>query len=291
MSRGLDHIVLATRDLAGAAAHYRAMGFLVGARNRHPWGTENHIVQLPGAFLELVGVGEGAEIVPPRPGNFSFAWMVAHSLETNGNCFPMLVVESRDALADKQVFDDAGIGNFEPFSFERLATRPDGTQVRVAFTLAFAVDAAMPEAAFFACQHHEPQNFWNPDFQQHPNGASRLNGVVLLSQTPASCVPFFEALTESRALCAGARNMAIVTPRGSIEAMRADCYTDVLGLTPEVSGSNGARLLAFKIAAPLQALVERLDNYGIPFIRHRKHLAVAAKDNFGAALVFEEPQV
>ncbi|MGP8122859.1 MAG: VOC family protein, partial [Xanthobacteraceae bacterium] len=44
MSRGLDHIVHAVRGLDAAAEFYRRAGFVVGARNRHPWGTHNHIV-------------------------------------------------------------------------------------------------------------------------------------------------------------------------------------------------------------------------------------------------------
>ena len=46
MPRGLDHIVHAVRDLDAAAAFYRRLGFTVSARNRHPWGTHNHIIQL-----------------------------------------------------------------------------------------------------------------------------------------------------------------------------------------------------------------------------------------------------
>jgi Glyoxalase-like domain len=290
MSRGLDHLVLVTRDLEAAAAHYKAMGFIVGARNRHPWGTENRIVQLPGVFLELITVGEGADVEPPPPGQFSFAWTVAHHLETYGDGFAMLVVESQDAQADKQDFDERGIGGFEPFFFERFAVKPDGSKVRVAFTLSFATDPAMPAAGFFSCQQHEPQNFWNPAFQAHPNGATKLGGVVMLSETPATSVPFFEALTGSRALCASARNMAIVTPRGSVEAMSPDCYRDVLGLEPDLSLADGPRLAAFKVTVPLEAIAERLDGANIPFVLHRKHLAVAAKDNFGTALIFEEPK-
>ena len=30
------------------------LGFTVGARNRHPWGTHNRIVQFPGVFIELL---------------------------------------------------------------------------------------------------------------------------------------------------------------------------------------------------------------------------------------------
>ena len=58
MPRGLDHVVHAVGDLEGAAGLYRRLGFTVGARNRHSWGTHNHVVQLPGFFIELLTVAE-----------------------------------------------------------------------------------------------------------------------------------------------------------------------------------------------------------------------------------------
>jgi len=58
VARGLDHIVHAVRDLDEAVALYRELGFTVGARNKHPWGTHNHIVQMPGFFIELLTLAE-----------------------------------------------------------------------------------------------------------------------------------------------------------------------------------------------------------------------------------------
>src|SRR5262245_21651569 len=74
MPRGLDHIVHAVRDLDVAADLYRRLGFIVGARNRHSrsWGTQNHIVQLPGTYIELLAVTDATEIAPHLPRNFSF---------------------------------------------------------------------------------------------------------------------------------------------------------------------------------------------------------------------------
>ncbi|MDT3378950.1 VOC family protein [Labrys neptuniae] len=288
MSRGLDHLVLAVRDLEAAASHYRALGFTVGARNRHPWGTENHVVQFPGTFLELITVGSEGITDAVWADRSCFATFSRDYLDRYGDGFAMLVVEAQDAAADRLAFDEAGIGGFEPFFFERQARRPDGSEVRVAFTLAFAADAAMPASGFFATQQHEPQNFWNPDFQRHANGTVKLGGIVMLAAEPAATVPFFEAFTGSRAVCASARNMAIVTPRGTVEAMSPDCYRDVLGLEPTLSLADGPRLAAFKVTAPLDGMAARLDQAGIPFVRHRKHLAVAAADNFGTALIFEE---
>src|SRR5262249_34306877 len=58
MPRGLAHVVHAVRDLGAAAELYRRLGFTVGARNQHAWGTRNHLVQLPGFFIELLPVAE-----------------------------------------------------------------------------------------------------------------------------------------------------------------------------------------------------------------------------------------
>ena len=139
MARGLDHIVHAVHDLDAAAALYRSLGFQVGARNRHApsWGTQNHIVQLRGSFIELLTVAEPAGIAPHGPRSFSFG---AHNrdLLARGEGLSMLVLEGHDAQADARAFREAGIGDFDVFDFEREGRRPDGTPIKVAFSLAFA---------------------------------------------------------------------------------------------------------------------------------------------------------
>ncbi len=61
MPRGLDHIVHAVRDLDAAGELYARLGFTVGARNAHPWGTHNRIVQFSGFFVELLTIGGTGE--------------------------------------------------------------------------------------------------------------------------------------------------------------------------------------------------------------------------------------
>ena len=167
MARGIDHIVHAVRDLDAAAALYRGMGFTVGARNKHPWGTHNYIVQFPGSFIELLTVAE-PELVPEHAtGHFSFGAFNRDFLaQTQG--LSMLVLEGQGA-ADVAEFEKAGIADGKPFGFEREARRPDNTTIKVAFTLAFARDPAAPQVGFFTCQQHYPENFWNPAFQKHAN--------------------------------------------------------------------------------------------------------------------------
>ena len=142
--RGLDHIVHAVRDLDAAAALYRGLGFTVGARNRHPWGTHNHIVQLPGCFIELLSVAEPSGIVPTRATAFSFGAFNRDFLARGAGPVDAGARRARGA-ADAAEFRDRRHRRFRSrIDFEREGKRPDGTAMKVAFSLAFARDPAAP---------------------------------------------------------------------------------------------------------------------------------------------------
>lgn len=190
--------MLAVHDLDAAGALWQRLGFRVGARNRHPWGTENRLVQFPGSFIELITVGDAAAIPAHAPGRFSFGAFVRDHLARHEG-LTMLVLDSADAQADAARFARLGIGDFAPFPFARAARRPDGSETRVAFTLAFAMDPALPGAGFFTCQQHHPENFWNPEFQLHPNGATGLAEVVLGVPDPGAHAGFLAGFCDTPA--------------------------------------------------------------------------------------------
>lgn len=182
--RRIDHIVIAVRELDEAADLYRKLGFQVGARNRHPWGTENRLIQFGSSFIELITVGADARLIEPhQPRRFSFGAFVRDYLREREG-LAMLVLSSEDARSDAALFAHEGIGDFEPFSFSRKAKKPDGSETEVAFTLAFAGDTAAPEMGFFVCQQHYPENFWSESFQQHANSATNIFKVTLIAPQP-----------------------------------------------------------------------------------------------------------
>lgn len=274
MPRGLDHIVHAVRDLDAAAEFYRRAGFTVGARNRHPWGTHNYIVQFPGVFVELVGVGEPELIPLARQRVFSFGAFVRDFL-SGGEGLSMLVLEGKGAAADADAFRAAGIGDFEVFDFAREARRPDGETVKVAFSLAFAADPHAPDVGYFTCQQHFPENFWNPAFQTHPNGAKGIAGVVLVAENPVDHAHFLTAFTGVNHLTPTSGRITIETPRGEIAVMDPSAYRRAFGLTPpDVNG--GARLAALRFSLP-EAMQDTL--------------IVAPDEAFGATLIFEAAKV
>jgi hypothetical protein len=286
MARGLDHFVLCVRDLDAAAEFYRRLGFTVGAKNRHPWGTENHIVQTPGIFLELLGVAKDAVIADAMPGQKSFG-AFARDYIAQRDGFGMLVLESRDAQADRLQFAKSGIGEYPVFPFAREGKRPDGTPVKVAFDLAFADDRYAPDIFFFTCEQKFPENFWNPSMQEHANGATGLAGIIMAAENPADHAEFFQHYVGVHDFEATSAGLTIDTPRGQIEVLTHPAIASLYGVDV---GDDPASLVGFRIAVrDLEAVAERLAEEEIGFFERRGRLIVPPSDAFGTMLVFEAP--
>jgi hypothetical protein len=286
MPRAIDHLVVAAHDLQAQAALYRRLGFQVGARNRHPWGTENHIVQFDGSFLELIGLGEGFDVPPAPHGFYSFAGFLAAFLERRQG-IAMLVMRSHDAEADRAAFARAGVGDFARFDFERKGRSPDGREVDVAFSLAYAQAPGLPDAGFFVCQQHFPENFWNAGSQVHANGAQAIAGVVLAHARPQDHAEFlkkFVGAAEARRVEGG---FAIETDGARIEILTPQAIGDRYGA--DMLAPDGPPLAIMRIrVGDIQATRAILEKGGTPFAQRGGAASVAARDAMGAAIIFEQ---
>ena len=285
MSRGLDHIVHAVHDLDAAADLYRRLGFTVGARNRHAWGTHNHIVQLPGFFVELLTVAE-----PEKLGTDGFSALFGtfnRLFLKQQEGLSLLILESANAVADVADFRAAKIGVSDAMRFEREAKRPDGSTVKVGFSLAFARDPQAPQIGFAACQQHFPENFWNPAFQQHANTVSGVAGVVLVAENPSDHHIFLSAMSGVRDLHATSSGVTATTPRGDIKAMDPAAFRSHFGTAPP-DVSAGARLAALRFRVrDRAALTAALAAGGITSASHMGSTVIAPEHAMGATLVFE----
>jgi len=286
MGRGLDHIVHAVRDLDAAVELYRRLGFQVGARNRHPssWGTQNHIIQLPGTYIELLSMADQSGIVPHAPKQFSFGAFNRDFL-TRGQGLSMLVLEGQGA-SDIDTFRAAGVGDFAPYELKREAKLPDGSQVKLAFTLVFASDPRAPDIGFFTSLHHYPENFWNSAFQRHANGAEAVAGVVAVADQPDKHRQFFEVLADARAV-ARDEGFAIATPRGAIEVMTPAAFLQRFGIKgPDIT--RGARLAALRISVSEPSRMQSVSELaGMAGLYVGNAAIVGPEDAMGATLVFE----
>ena len=281
--RGLDHIVHAVRDLDAAAEFYRRIGFTVGARNRHPWGTHNYIVQLPGTFIELLTVAEpsrlGGDTISNLFGRYNRDFLA------RGEGLSLLILESKDAKADVAEFRRVGIAAAEAVHFEREAKRPDGAPIKVGFSLAFAHDSAAPSTRFATCQQHYPENFWNPAFQNHANGAKAVRAVVMVADEPERHRAFAAAFTGSTDFYNEPGEVSVWTARGALGIMTPARFAAAFG-GPQPPPGNRLQAVRFAVTdiAAARTLVQQA---GVRARDWRDGFVIDPADALGATLSFE----
>lgn len=226
--RAFDHVVLAVRDLDGAARIYDALGFSLTPLAHHEdrMGTSNRIAQFQEQnFIELLEVDRPGILAPhdfsDSPPFFSFgAHNRAALAEREG--LSMLVFAGDDARADVASFAAKGVPTYAPFDFERQARLPDGERVTVAFSLAFATSPDLPNMAFFVCQNRAPEYFWKPEFQTHENGARGIRAIYLSSPEPSRDAAFIGKMFDGEitavaggqhVACGGRQEVRVLTPQ------------------------------------------------------------------------------
>jgi Glyoxalase-like domain len=246
VARSLDHLVLATRNLPRMAALFAALGFQVGARNRHPWGTENQIVQFRSSFLELIGLGKGYQSLAESDPAFPFAGFLENYLASHDSGIAMAVLRSDDAAADTAEFARLGVGSGRMLPFSRSAVGPDGSDRTVAFTIAFAEAAGVESAGFFTCEQHRPENFWNTAFQQHANGAVDLAGFTLIASDTAGSASFLSAFAGQAGVESPKGRFAIPIEGGRILVKTPDDL-DKAFPKPEAMPTGDARIAAMHL--------------------------------------------
>lgn len=287
MPRRLDHLVICVSDLAQAALDWQTLGFNLTPTGVHPFGTSNRLAMFENNFLELLAVTDAAAVPPATPDHFSFAAHNQDFLRT-GEGMSMLALHSDDAHADAARFKANHIGAHAPFDFGRDAVLPGGGTARVAFSLAFATDPAMPGIAFFTCQQrHPPELFWKAEYQQHPNGALRVVEVVMSATEPAQHRDFLERLTESA---------AELVPGRLTVGQRGDRIT-VLGPSelarrlPGCANEGSPRFCAARLAVTdLDATSRVLKDNGVAFEVTDHALLTPSAASHGLALEFVEQE-
>jgi len=199
----------------------------------------------------------------------------------------LLVLESHDARADEAAFRSAGIAAGEAMRFEREGKRPDGTAVKVAFSLVFAEDNPAPDIRFATCQQHYPENFWNPAFQNHPNGACAIAGIVAVAETPGRHRAFMETFAGAEATTSS-DGFRLETPRGTIAVVTPAAFIARYGVAaPDVAA--GMRLAAIRFAVADASLMQDVPELaGVAGLYAENAAIIGANDAMGAVLVFEQ---
>lgn len=246
--RAIDHVVLTVRDLDRVAMTYQKLGFTLTPRAAHEdrMGTSNRLAQFVGKnFIELLEVDRPERLArhdfTASPRLFSFGDHNRLAVREREG-LSMLVFAGDNARADIRSFSAADLPTFAPFDFERRAKLPDGTQVTVAFSLAFVQSPDMPKVAFFVCENRAQNYFWKTEYQSHANDATGIVAVYLCSPTP-----------ERDAAFVGKMFGGEIKPISGGFSVACGCLQELRVLTPQAIDERDRSFGALEIGTPILA--------------------------------------
>jgi catechol 2,3-dioxygenase-like lactoylglutathione lyase family enzyme len=173
---GLDHVVVAVRNLDAAEAAWKRLGFTVSPRGIHSahLGSGNHTIVFGEDYVELLGILQETENNQPT---------VAFLKEREG--VERLAFTTDNAAAGVAELVARGLEGAGPLSFSRPVRLPNGGTSEAKFNIfTWPLDEAPAGLRIFACQHLTRDAVWIPELQTHANGAQRLVRVEIVARAP-----------------------------------------------------------------------------------------------------------
>lgn len=178
---GIDHPLIAVRDLDLAIARFSALGFTMAPKSRHPWGTSTCISILQQSLIEIVSIYDEALLDELPAGDFHFGRHVHHYLQEREG-IALTALYSDDAEGDAAKIAAQGIACQGTIRFGRDVILPDGTPDRTATTLKILYDADLPRLSNFICQQHRPDLIYVPKWSNHANRASSYAQLTIMAE-------------------------------------------------------------------------------------------------------------
>jgi catechol 2,3-dioxygenase-like lactoylglutathione lyase family enzyme len=211
---GLDHVVIAVRDLDAAAAAWAALGFTMSPRGTHSahMGSGNYTMMLGEDYMELLGV------LVPTEHNAGLRAFLDGREGLDRAAFT--AVNAAAGVAELQA---KGIAATGPIAFGRPVPLPKGGEAEARFNVFhWPKDGRPGGLGIFACQHLTRENVWIPDLQSHANGASRLVRLEVLASDPAA---------EAAAMARLIDQAAVSEPDGAVRVPSGGGRADFVFLT------------------------------------------------------------
>lgn len=275
---GIDHAVVAVKDLNKAAENWKRLGFTVSPRGTHSatLGSGNYTVMLDPDYIELLGVLVETEHNAPTRA----------FLARRGEGIERVAFTAVDSAAGADEIRARGFDAIGPIDFERPVTLPNGGLSAAKFRVfQWPIAEAPAGLRIFACQHKTRETVWIPELMKHANGAKRLKQAVVISAEPTKDAAHLARMIDGQIKAEPDGGVAV--PSGSDRAdfifltktQLAARYPAVsLAGLPE-SGGAGLVLITSDLAAAEKAV-------GAAGVRSGGALCVSPAAGNGTLLVF-----
>ena len=141
-------------------------------------------------------------------------------------------------------------------------------------------------AGFFVCQQHFPENFWNPAFQVHDNGANDVAVVALSAPQPDDKAAFLTAFAGVEPSIPTEHDLAFKLAGGHLDVMTSDDAAELYGSVE--AELDQPSFVGFTVrSVDVRAQAARLEQGHIPYARIGDRLVVPASAALGVAIAFE----
>ena len=256
---GLDHALVAVRDIAAARELYMGLGFLSRGFSQHPWGTSTTVLIFREQLFEIVGIGDPALLDGYETGGFRFGRHVAHWL-AQGEGVALTALNSQDAEADAAALAARGVEVTGTIDFGREVTREDGTPDRTRTTLKVLANRRFPRLSLFACQQFRRDLIEYPEWMAHPNGVHAIAGMtVAAGQGDRAAVTEWLSRVQDSPADDGSDLTRIATARGSWAVTDAAGFAALYGAAlasaePHIAGIDLATPTPAAVAQRAEAL-------------------------------------
>lgn len=277
--QGIDHVVIAVKDIARSGEDFRRLGFTLTPHGRHTTGSENHCIMFERDYFELLSVPV------PHPVTRYYQDFVER-----GEGLAALALATDDARGFHDELAADGIAVDAPVDFSRPVELPQGT-----FDASFRITQLRPEAApagrIFACQHFTRELVWRPEYLLHENQALGLAGVAAvvdagqLTSLAARYAAIFGSTPQAGTL-GGAPYFDVATGNTPIRFTTGRGLAQLLRGVPATSRPAPCFAALFFRTASVKATREVLRTHGVPCIEVAQGIAVAPEHGHGVALVF-----
>lgn len=264
---GIDHPLVAVRDMDKVAADYERLGFFINPRHHHPWGTDNHLLMFPENFIELIGVYDHSLLDLTNEKGFAFGRFINNAIERREG-ISLVALHSEDARADHAILEARGVDNHGIVDFRRVAHRPDGSEEEAVVSLVMVIDKQFPSVSHFFCHQHKPHLVWVEEWMNHPNGANAIVGVSYVAKDPLALKARFCGIYGEAAVSTLGGQLQVQTDRGTFEVLDIDSAAqrfDGVALPVEASQLPSGIAITVATRTP-QAARALLAQNGVDFV-------------------------
>ncbi len=222
---GIDHPLVAVKDLDSAAKDFERLGFFINPRHHHPWGTDNHLLMFPENFIEVISVYDHSTLDLPNEAGFACGRFISDAIARREG-IALVALHSEDARSDHQLMIARGVENQGLVDFRRVAHRPDGTEAEATVSLVMLINDKALALSHFFCHQHQPEWLWVEEWMDHPNGANGIMGITYISERPKAVASRFIGIYGPEAIEWQAGCLKVHTDRGYFEVLTLEVAQD-----------------------------------------------------------------